>query len=154
FLATVCRPSADGPARLTLRRSLLAEREQQILVELHPHRVVRVDAGRREPLVVAVFDALARGAQPASVAAESIEVARDARDERAHAVVDRREAVEDRPVVLGILVIVGRAARPHLPIAAEPEQLRVEDQESLVRTLDRRLELAAGFDARPCGMGL
>ena len=41
-----------------------------------------------------------------------------------------------------------------LPIAAEPEQLRVEDQESLVRTLDRRLELAAGFDARPCGMGL
>ena len=56
---------------LLLRRAVAAEREQQVLVQLHPHGVVRVDARRREPLVLAVVDPLARGAQPRPVARRS-----------------------------------------------------------------------------------
>ena len=52
------KPRGSG---LRLARPFAAEREEQILVHLHPHRVVRVDARRREPLVLAFVDALQRG---------------------------------------------------------------------------------------------
>ena len=118
-----------------------AEREQQILVQLHPDRVVRVDAGRREPLVLALVDPLsARRAVAARYASKRATCpCRRAGRPGATRSSSGAQPVDHRPVVRGVAVVVGHAAGPHLPVVADPEQLDVERQEALVAARRPRL---------------
>ena len=118
-------------------------------MELHPHRVVRIDARRCEPVGFAGVDATAGGPQPGPVVGESKERATQGGNDRADAVVDRIHAVDDRPVVARVAMVVGHTARSDLPVAAHADELAIEAEEPLVGALDRSFDLAAGLDARP-----
>ena len=82
-------------------------------------------------------------AQTGAVAAEPDHEPAQGRDDRADPVVDRVDAVDDRPVVGRVAVVVGDASGPDLPVVAHADQLAVEPEESLVGTLYRRFELAS-----------
>ena len=97
---TATRPVRGLGVGRRLVRAIAADREQEILVQLHPDRVVRVDPRRREPLGLAVVDArrarrAAAGGTPANRSTARPSRGHDGRDP----FVERVEAVEHRPVV-------------------------------------------------------
>ena len=51
--------------------------------------------------------------------------------------VERAQAVDHRPVVPHVGVVVGHVARPHLPVVTHAEELDVQRQEPLVAARDR-----------------
>ena len=118
-------------------------------MQLHPHRVVRVEPGRGEPLGLSGLDVRQRRPEARTVGREAIDGAPEAGCDGRDALVERVQAIEHRPVVARVAVIVGNAARPHLPVAADAQQLSVQGQETLVRPARDAFVLSAGGQARP-----
>lgn len=118
-------------------------------MQLHPDRVVRVEPRRREPFGLALVDARQRGAQPGTVRGEAIDRATDTRRDGPDPLVERVQAIDHRPVVAPVAVIVGTAPGLYLPVVADAQQLTVQRQEAFVRPLRDALLVPAGGQAGP-----
>jgi hypothetical protein len=118
-------------------------------VQLHPYRVVRVEPGRGEPLRLAVVDACQRRPEPRTVCGEAIDRSAEARRDGPDPLVERMQAIEHRPVVARVAVIVGNAARPHLPVVTDAQQLTVQGKEALIRPARDALVVSTLWEAGP-----
>src|SRR5581483_1960560 len=107
-----------------------AERVQQVLVQLEPHGVVRVDHRLREPVVLAGAHSIERGAQPWPVPVVAQELPLEILEQRFEPHVQIVQVVDDAAVVRGVVVRVERRFVLHLPCGAHTEQLRVEVEEA------------------------
>src|SRR4051794_28334997 len=134
------RQTAQSCQLLTLfGRTLLAERAQQVFVQLEPHRVVRVDQRLGEPLEIAGLDALDGGRQAPAVAAEPGQQLTETVDRRQGAFVKGAQVGEDAGVVPGVAVVVDDRLAvdlAQLPGAGRGEQHGIQGEELLVGGLD------------------
>src|SRR5262245_27652227 len=130
-------------------RAVCADREQQVLVQLHPHGVVGVEARRAQPLGVARVDASERGLQSGPVGREALDAATETRRDGTDTFVDRVQPIEHRPVVARVTVVVRNATGPELPVGADADELAVQREEPLVGAPREVLVLAARGQSRP-----
>ena len=117
----VCSPPviSDGhsvQASFRFLGPIEAEPEQKVLVELHPDRVVRVDAGGEQPIVLFRFHEAPRPPQPFTILRETGHLAPKAPDDRPGLLVEGHQAIDHRPVVDGVSVVVRDPAGPDLPV--------------------------------------
>jgi hypothetical protein len=129
-----------------LLAALDAERVEQILVELEPDCVIRVDERLREPLCLTGPQLGERCLQTGAIAAVALESGFEIGDDGLDLGVQLVQLVDDALVVGRVGVIVDRGFVFHLPRGADTQQIAVQIEETLVRVEDRvactaRLEL-------------
>src|SRR5437763_8621013 len=115
--------------------SLEAEREQQILMQLEPNRVIALGERRRERRAIA-------GSQPVDACVETSCIPAEARAARRHLVeagarafVDLRQPVDDLVVVVGVRVVVRdllAALAAELPVGRDLKDALVQSEELLI----------------------
>src|SRR5262245_30147559 len=129
-----------APVRSRLHVGAAATRQDdQLLVELEPHRVVAVLERRRQHRVVTVVDERQRPPEPARVDVEAGQGAGQRPERRRHLRIGAAQPGDDPVVVAAVAVVVDRqlaADRPHLPIRDDLLDVVVDRHERPVHVVD------------------
>src|SRR5207237_518502 len=103
------------------------QRDQQVLVEVPPDRVVGVAGQTAEPLRVAVLELLEGMAEPRSIAGEPRHRSPEGRQGSGGLLVHPDQAIDEFPVLCAE-ALAPDPGRGHLPLGGELLDLLVEDQ--------------------------